>query len=181
MESVDQWLESCTCKFLLQIKVLVQVQCWGPGCCRPLPFVVFQMLSHCAPNCIFRRHALLGRNGVHGNDSDVLVVPSVTNPLVRSGGPVVHAGLHGILHADATHGVRCFFHMSVVRICSHTTAQHSAAQRSTANPHTAHTHTHRTPSESISVRTQKMSFSWWLAAILTCKSFVVLRKRCERL
>ena len=26
-----------------------------------------------------------------------------------------------------------------------------------------------------------MSFSWWLAAILTCKSFVILCKRCERL
>ena len=42
-------------------------------------------------------------------------------------------------------------------------------------------HTHRTPSKSISVRTRKMSFSWWLAAILTCKSLVILRKRCERL
>ena len=26
-----------------------------------------------------------------------------------------------------------------------------------------------------------MLFSWWLVAILTCKSFVKLRKRCERL
>ena len=26
-----------------------------------------------------------------------------------------------------------------------------------------------------------MLFSWWLAAILTCKSFVILRKRCQRL
>ena len=36
-------------------------------------------------------------------------------------------------------------------------------------------HTHRTPSKSMSVRTRKMTFSWWLVAILTCKSFVTIR------
>ena len=62
----------------------------------------------------------------------------------------------------------------------------STATQCTPTPtHCTHTHhtlrTHRTPSKSISVRTRKMTFSWWLAAILTCKSFVIFRKRCERL
>ena len=36
-------------------------------------------------------------------------------------------------------------------------------------------HTHRTLSKSMSVRTRKMTFSWWLVAILTCNSFVTFR------